>query len=279
MRTIESPMQEGFVGFTFEQGSPEFKRSFGYETSTGTEWTRFDFPFRSADNYAPGEAVMNLRVGYAPQVVEFAGIELRNYANRVAISSLPATRLTYTGNEPDAAWRKAAAERIEKIRKADLQVVVRNADGQVVPNAQVTIEQTRSAFPFGTAVSAKALISDAPADIKYQEMVKANFNRIVFENDLKWNQWKSDRESPQKALKWLRDAGIEARGHVLVWPSWRHSPSHLKALENDPVALKQALETHIADAVGTLRGQLHDWDVLNEPYKNHDIIDMLWPSI
>jgi GH35 family endo-1,4-beta-xylanase len=279
MRTIESPMQEGFVGFTFEQASPEFKRSFGYETSAGTVWKRFDFPFKSVDNYAPGEAAMNLRLGYAPQIIEIGGVELRNFANSVDINSLPATKLTYVGSEPDAAWRKAAQERIEKIRKADLQIRVQDANGRPVPNAQVTIKQTRSAFPFGSAVSAKALISDTPADRKYQEMVKTHFNRIVFENDLKWNWWKNDRESPVKALKWLRDAGIEARGHVLVWPSWRHSPPHLKELANDPAALKKAVEDHIADAAGTLRGQLHDWDVLNEPYKNHDIIDLLGPSI
>ncbi len=279
MRTLESPMQEGFVGFTFEGPGPEFKRSFGYETSAGTAWKRFDFPFKSADNYAPGEAVMNLRVGFAPQTVEFAGISLRNYQNSVNLETLPATKITYAGSEPDAPWRQAAAERIEKIRKGDLQISVRDANGKAVPGAEVTIKQTRGAFPFGSAVSAKALVSDAPADLKYQEMVRANFNRIVFENDLKSKQWNTDRETPQKALQWLRENKIEARGHVLVWPSWRHSPAELKALETDPVALRKSLNDHIADEAGALRGQLVDWDVLNEPYKNHDLMDVLGPQV
>ncbi len=277
-RTIESPMQEGFIGFTFEQATPDFKRSFGYETSVGTTWKRFDFPFRAADDYAPGEAVMNLRLGYGPQIVEIAGISLLNYAKSVAKESLPATKLTYAGNEPNAAWRKAAQERIEKIRKGDLKISVRDRAGHPVSGAEITIRQTRQAFAFGSAVSAKGLISSDAADRKYQEMVKSQFNRIVFENDLKWDRWKADRETPQQALKWLREAGIEARGHVLVWPSWKHSPSQLQDMKGDPDAVRRAMAAHITDEVSALRGQLHDWDVLNEPYKNHDIIDLLGPS-
>ena len=275
LRTIQSPMDEGFVGFTFEQSVEPYKRSFGYETSAGKQWTRFDLPFRAADNYAPGQAVMNLRLGYAPQTVEIGGIALTNYGAKVDFNSLPATKLTYKGAEPDAPWRKEAAARIEKIRKGDLNIVVRDAAGKPVEGAEIIVKQTRQKFAFGSAVNAKALVSDDPADAKYREMVKTLFNRIVFENDLKWDKWSADRETPQRALKWLRDNNIEARGHVLVWPSWRHSPAQLKKLENDPAALRAAIEAHIKDEAGTLRGQLHDWDVENEPYSNHDIIDIL----
>ena len=123
-------MDEGFVGFTFEQAVEPYKRSYGYETSAGRAWTRFDLPFRAADNYAVGEAVMNLRVGYAPQTVEIGGIALTNYGSKVAFESLPATKLTYKGAEPDAPWRREAAARIEKIRKGDLNITVRDAAGK-----------------------------------------------------------------------------------------------------------------------------------------------------
>ena len=279
MRTLQSPMDEGFVGFTFEQAVEPYKRSYGYETSAGRAWTRFDLPFRAADAYAPGEAVMNLRIGFAPQTVEIGGIALKNYGGNVDFNSLPATKLTYKGAEPEAAWRAEAAARIEKIRKGDLQIVVRDAAGKPVEGAEVVVKQTRQKFAFGSAVNARALVSDDPADVKYREMVKTLFNRIVFENDLKWDKWKADRETPQKALAWLRDNDIEARGHVLVWPSWRHSPAELKALENDPAALRAAIEAHIKDEAGTLKGQLHDWDVENEPYTNNDLMKVLGDGV
>ncbi len=275
LRTLQSPMDEGFVGFTFEQAVEPYQRSFGYETSAGRAWTRFDLPFRAADNYAPGEAVMNLRLGYAPQTVEIGGIALQNYGANYDFNSLPATKLTYKGAQPDAPWRAEAAARIEKIRKGDLNIVVRDQNGKPLEGAEIVVKQTRQKFAFGSAVSAKALVSDDPADQKYREMVKTLFNRIVFENDLKWDKWNADRETPQRALQWLRENKIEARGHVLVWPSWRHSPKELKNLENDAAALRAAIDAHIKDEAGTLRGQLRDWDVENEPYTNHDIIDLL----
>ena len=277
-RTITSPIGEGFVGITFEQAMPEYTRSFGFDTSAGTQWKRFDFPFRSVGSYAPGEAMMNLRVGFAPQTIEIAGVSLQDYGADADLNALPATKMSYAGIEPDAPWRAAAQQRIEKYRKGDLKIVVRDAAGQPVPGAQITVTQTRQAFAFGSAVNAQALVSDDAADLKYQAVIKANFNRIVFENDLKWARWQTDRETPPKALQWLRANGIQARGHVLVWPSWRHLPAELKNLENDPAALQSAVDAHITDEASSLRGQLHDWDVLNEPYKNHDLMDILGPQ-
>ena len=60
-----------------------------------------------------------------------------------------------------------------------------------------------------------------------------------------------------------------------MWPSWRHSPAELKKLENDPAALRAAIDAHITDEAGTLKGQLHDWDVENEPYSNNDFMKVL----
>lgn len=278
-RTIESPMGEAFVGFTFEQGAEPFKRSLGVESSTGSQWKQFTFPFKSAEDYAPGEAVMNLRLGYLPQTVEIGGIALRNYAANTSVESLPFTIPSYAGREANAPWRRAAQERIEKIRKADMRVVVQDKQGRPVPGAQVTIEQTRHAFGFGSAVNAKALLSTEPADQAYAAQVRSLFNKIVFENDLKWHRWDEDRTSPAQAIAWLREANIDARGHVLVWPSWRHSPPALEKLKADPAALQKLLTDHITDEVGALKGQLPEWDVLNEPFANHDVMDLLGPQV
>ena len=280
-RTIESPMEEGFVGFTFEGGTAPFKRSFGLENSAGTAWKQFQYPFKAAESYASGQALMNLRLGYAPQTIEIGGISLRNLGQNIALEILPATRGGYAGIEPDAPWRKAALERIERIRKADLKVVVRDKNGKPVPNAQVKIEQTRSAFAFGSAVSAKALISSDPNDVKYQQVIKEQFNRVVFENDLKWHRWVNpeDRAATLKATSWLQEANIDLRGHVLVWPSWRKSPPFVQALSNDKPALAKLISDHITDEAGAMNGKVAEWDVLNEPFGNHDILDLLGPQV
>src|SRR5262245_17882875 len=59
---------------------------------------------------------------------------------------------TYEGRAATAAWRLQAAASIEKHRKADLVVVVKDAHAHPVEGAVVEVEQIRHAFPFGTAV-------------------------------------------------------------------------------------------------------------------------------
>jgi len=65
------------------------------------------------------------------------------------------------------------------------------------------------------------------------------------------------------------------RGHNLVWPAWRWLPSDLPALKNDKAALEKRIRDHINDEVSAMRGQLVEWDVINEPFANHDLMDIL----
>jgi hypothetical protein len=59
----------------------------------------------------------------------------------------------YEGRGADAEWRKAAAERIDQFRKGDLTVVVTDAEGKAIKEAEVAVKLKRHAFRFGTSVS------------------------------------------------------------------------------------------------------------------------------
>ena len=179
----------------------------------------------------------------------------------------------------DADWRKAALERIERLRRADLTVQVTDARGQPIPDAAVAVKMTRHAFAFGSCVNAGALFPDAetPDTPRYRETIRTLFNRVVIENSLKWPAWEDPvrRARVVKSVKWLNDNGIEVRGHCLVWPSWRHVPKDLQALKGDPAKLQQRVLGHIREEATAMRGQLVDWDVINEPFDNHDLMDAL----
>jgi GH35 family endo-1,4-beta-xylanase len=106
---------------------------------------------------------------------------------------------------------------------------------------------------------------------------------VVFENDLKWEQWErkdkgQHRAATLAALQWLRAQNIQVRGHNLVWPSWQFTPRRLADYQKNPDKLEQQIEDHIRDIVGATKGQISDWDVVNEPYANHDILDLLPPG-
>ena len=83
--------------------------------------------------------------------------------------------------------------------------------------------------------------------------------------------WENDRETGTKAVAWLRRHGIPVRGHCLVWPGKTNLPKDVVALLDQPEALRKSITSHIADEVGAFRGQLTEWDVLNEPFTNTDV--------
>lgn len=173
-------------------------------------------------------------------------------------------------------WRDAAEARIERIRKGELVVQVVRADGKPAAGAPVRVRMTKHAFGWGTAVAGRFLVEEGPDAERYRRAILDNFNMAVLENDLKWPHWERDRSVALKALEWLHANGIpRVRGHTLVWPGWRWLPRDLKEMAGDPAALRKRVLDHIRDEVSATRGLLEDWDVVNEPYTNHDLLDLL----
>ncbi len=268
------------VEVTFEP-SGRFCLPLRMPVEAGPQWRKIEYPFWIWQDYRPGQAELAFSVRGPARGIEIGGIELISYGKTKRVSDLPCTRVGYAGMERDAPWRAAAEARIERIRKGELKVIVKDRAGAPVAGASVTLKMRKHAFGFGTAVSGPVLFSDRipAADVEnYRARIVELFNRAVMENDLKWPQWENLASRPRtlKAVAWLRDSGLEVRGHNLVWPSWRWTPVPAAiAAKNDPAALAKVVLDHIADAAGTMRGQLAEWDVINEPFSNHDIIDIL----
>jgi GH35 family endo-1,4-beta-xylanase len=78
-----------------------------------------------------------------------------------------------------------------------------------------------------------------------------------------------------KALDWMDEQKITPRGHVMVWPSWRYMPESIRKLEKDPPKLRQAILDHIGDQTSVLGKRLAEWDVINESYAHHQVMDIL----
>jgi endo-1,4-beta-xylanase len=282
-RAVRSTRASGEVEteFVFERGSEPWTKSIEHKITVGPEWRKFEIKFAAEDSYEAGQARALFRGGYDPQIMQIAQFSLANYGKSKAVDALPVASGKYPGQEPDAPWRKAAAERIEKLRKGELTIQVVDDTGNPVSKAKVAVHQRRHAFGFGTAVAASRLLDAGPDGQKYRETIKRLYNRVVFENDLKWNRWDNlgNRKSTLLALKWLRDNKIAVRGHNLVWPSWGHTPPALQALKGDKIALERKIEDHIQEEVGALKGQIDEWDVVNEPFGNHDLIDVLGKDV
>ncbi len=276
---------EALVEVIFEQAALPHQKLLERAISFGPQWSQARIPFTADRDAAAGELKVTLRLGYNPQTLEIGALTLLNYGPSIAPSSLPRTDTAYEGSDLNHPWRAAAAARIEKIRKGDLAIQVNDSQGRPVEGAVVEVRMKRHAFAFGTAIQSARIAGEqagTPDNVRYRETIERTFNKVVIENDIKWPAWTNTpggghvpREVVLQALDWFREREIPVRGHVLVWPSWRYTPKFLRLLEKEPDSLRATVLGHIAEQTAILGPRLAEWDVINESYAHHDLIDIL----
>jgi GH35 family endo-1,4-beta-xylanase len=289
LRNADATKPEASVDIVFEMNGTPWTKSADHTVSIGTQWTRIDLPFRAVAGYALNGAAFALRFGYLPQTVQIGGLSLVDYGGSVAVTSLPQTQLSYSGHEGTADWRIAAENRIEQIRKAPLAIKVVDALGNPLEGAKVDVALRKHEFGFGSAIAANPVLNNSSLDgSRYRALVKSLFSRVVIENAVKWPNWETARQTGINLVNWLVGNGLEVRGHNLVWPNWQYLPSSVKTTYDNLLAtqgqaaatawLRQRVMDHIADEATALAGKLIEWDVVNEPYTNHELMDILGNS-
>jgi GH35 family endo-1,4-beta-xylanase len=281
LRTVsaETASSDGAAEVCIERNGDPWEKLGVLNFHAGSVWQQAAFAFRATHDYPAGTAHVGVRFGFNPQTVQLAGLQIINCGIGVRPENIPHTKPVYKGMELDASWRMDADARIKEFRKADMKIIVTDAQGIPKPGVTVSIRQRRHAFGFGSAVRAKLITGNGIDNDRYRAIVSENFTKVVFEDDLKWGEWERTTSDGHRdvlsALRWLRDRSIDVRGHNLVWPSWRYTPNRLTNLKNSPVDLEREVEKRIRDTVNTTHGLISDWDVVNEPYQNHDVLDLL----
>ncbi|MDN4503874.1 endo-1,4-beta-xylanase [Alteromonadaceae bacterium BrNp21-10] len=287
-RTIDSQYETG-TGFTnvlLEGPGPSYSKLLNRTINSASEWVEYFFPAKVSQDFASGQlrVMLALGAGDRPQTYQIAGIELYNYQQSKNISELPETKPTYNGRADDAPWRAEAAERIEQHRKGDFSLTLETAAGDKISATDISIEMTKHAYHFGSAVVSSMLIGESNNDLIYQQKVLELFNQAGPENDLKWAPWIGEwgsafnQETTIAGLQWLQDNDFYTRGHVLVWPSKRNLPNAMQQYlpdnpdDADPQALVE-VDNHIDDVTSKTAHLLSEWDVLNEPFDNHYLMD------
>lgn len=185
---------------------------------------------------------------------------------------------SYKSNN-DVDWRTAALQRIDTLRKAELEVIVVDSAGNPIPNVQVSVTMLRHEFPFGSAVAAKELMANTKDGEKYREAVEKYFNKVVLESDLAWNPWERskasksgsryNREQTFKALHWLRDHNISIRGHYLSWAPVERFEQY-KNNRNNPEVFKRMLFDHIEEKIKAVGPFIDEWIAINHIIAQHD---------
>ncbi len=255
-------------------------------------WMAFDMPVAVPEGVAATGVQAALQIGRVPQVVEFRDLRLRVFPAETNIDDLPRYRYTWPGREEDAAWRAAAHERINRIRRGRLEVRVVDGDDRPLAGATVHARMTRHAFGFGTMAPFFYMQGTTPDRTgwnihqdgrwiaRYHHELNANFNCIVNGLILKWPQ--IDRfgmDNCERYFEAARAYGMQTRGHCLIWPKWQFIHRDIRKLENDPKALRAAVEHRVRSVTKRFAPLIDEWDVLNEPVTRTDLQAILGEGI
>jgi endo-1,4-beta-xylanase len=265
----------------------DWNSSFEGDFPITREWQEILVPFVWTQDFDTNGAAFMLRFGFKRQTVEIGGVEVIHYGKTQKWAELPRTKFSYAGREADAAWRKAALERIEKIRKGDFAIRVTDAAGKAVSDAKVTVTQTRAAFQWGTALQMARLVVDSPDNRRYRQITEELFNAASPENDLKWPTWTGEwgagfgQEQTLAGLRWLKERGFHTRGHVFVWPGHKNLPKPIQERigTDKQHEIPAMVHAHIREIARATKGLIDEWDVLNEPFTNFDLMKIFGDEI
>ncbi len=285
-RATASSHASGFGKATvmFGMNAAPYTKSFRYGVEIGHAWQRYYIRGVAGGDFEPGQAKAEFWFGELKQTIEIGGLSVMNFA-AVDVTRLPKQDLglDYPGREADAAWRAAAADRIERIRKAPLEVRVVNSAGQPVADAKVNVEQLKHAFWWGTTSDTRILTASgghSKEDAAKHEafLTSGMFNLVVPGNEFKWPAWVGSfgpYYKPQRAdwaVDWAEQHGLACKGHVLAW----NLPGKVKKQTgDDPRKIAETVKQRIVDTAGRYKGRLPLWDVINENYKNDHIVSIL----
>ena len=275
MRTVSGGNPEtgkGKVQVQIQLPVKPWTKALFQEIEIGSDWTIVYMPFSGVENATS----IALRPGFYKQVVELGGIEIINFGPDFNTDTLPRTTNKYPELEEGAQWRKDALDRIENVRKGDFTVIVKDKNGNPVPDAKVEFDMFEHQFQFGVATGPKIY-----NDETYAKNLVKNFNTIGLEHHFKWGPYETDPTIARRAVSKAYEIGIKyTRGHPLIWErgvgsdgkTWL-TPEYMfseEVLSNREKILEKC-QTHFNNILNDFDKKITEWDVVNEIVE-HNII-------
>ncbi len=274
---------QGHVQFIVEENQGDYRKHLQADAKAPADgvWRKFYLPSGVISRYENSSVSAKIRLGYEVQEVEIGGYELLHYPSTLGLvpDDLPNTVTSYDGMDINQEWRLEAQDRIEVLRKDDVNILVEDQDGNPLSGAKVDLDMTEHDFMWGTAVNGNLLGSNSNQK-KYQQAVRTYFNGAVLESEHKWVPYEQNPTQARNLVNWLEENGIEnIRGHALMWDREYYEdntsiPADVPGLYNNKTALDARIKGHIDSICGAFQGELVDWDVVNELVGNHTITEL-----
>lgn len=309
---INSDEKYGYVKMQLKNNKDD-KKQVNATFALDSNWKRYYFPIESSWKNYPISSFFSIAIGGNIQIIQIKNLEVIKYnvensnlnseetmPSGLKLSDLNAQAIykildpttespckdpedfsEYKGMEEDALWREEALRRIEKYRKNDIKVTVKDKNGVVLNGANVDINMNENEFKIGTSVSKKffeGVDSFSEEDkAKYiNDYIEAyknlEFNAIGASNAFKWNK-AGNTLHRTKIEEFAKENELYLRGHCILWDGSLHLPQEDEfgqAMDWNNYSeeeIYKILEEHIIDIISN-NPTVKEWDVLNEPTNN-----------
>jgi GH35 family endo-1,4-beta-xylanase len=159
---------------------------------------------------------------------------------------------------------------IQRNRMTEATITVLGADGMPLANQEITVEQTKHQFLFGTAAfDLVPLVNGAYSGEQLEqagqraEKLTALFNAATL--PFYWALFEPERGKPiieqvKNAARWAIDRDMTTKGHPLCW----HTLTADWLLSMNNTEILQSQTDRIRRDVSAFRGLIDMWDVINE---------------
>ncbi|MCX7820426.1 MAG: endo-1,4-beta-xylanase [Brevinematales bacterium] len=151
-------------------------------------------------------------------------------------------------------------------------------DSATIANEGLKFFGEKRGIYIGTAITEGQL-----NDEKFVEIVKKNCNYITPENEFKWENIHPSRKvynfkKTDKLVAFAKENNMKIRGHTLVWHS--QNPYWIAKPGTTAEELKETMKVHISNVMTYYKGQVNDWDVVNEAIAdNGELRESIWQLI
>lgn len=100
---------------------------------------------------------------------------------------------------------------------------------------------------------------------RYAELARSQYDSLTAENEMKWyaiepQPGRFDFRGGDRLVSFAKENGMRVRGHTLVWHN--QLAPYVKQLSG--ADLTRAMLTHVTTTVDHYKGQIEQWDVVNE---------------
>ncbi|HEX4087014.1 MAG TPA: endo-1,4-beta-xylanase [Chthoniobacteraceae bacterium] len=218
------------------------------------EWQSYSSAGTSL-GFGPNGMGLRIQFGHKSGTLELTGIKVEDVGMDPAII---AARQALSPESINA--------RIEKYRKGDLVITVKDGLGKPIHDAKVHVEMKRHAFLFGCNIFGLNPADNSAAQRAYRDRFAALFNYATL--PFYWGSFEPEKGKPQydrlnAMALWCNEHQLITKGHPLVWhevyPNWAPNDA-----ESAVPLLKQRVTDIIRYYAQPGHAQIHLWDVVNE---------------